>query len=167
MISKNWVISKLVTEFPKGVKFGVNYLPKGVYLTPIEQILNRFFRAELQRCDLDFIEAKPVRVEVSDLGLEFTVMLQQQRLRVCPGTEGHAVSLRGTSQHLFLLSTQRVDPDTLFFRRLLSIQGNTEAALELKNLLDTIELENRLPKFLHGMTETIADTLEQNLHQVS
>ena len=44
------------------------------------------------------------------------------------------------------MATRRVDPDTLFFERRLSIDGDTETGLRLKNLLDAVEL----PRWLQG-----------------
>ena len=45
------------------------------------------------------------------------------------------------SAHDFLLLAQRKqDPDTLFFSRRLSMQGDTELGLVVKNAIDAIEL---------------------------
>ena len=56
-----------------------------------------------------------------------------------------AVLFRANSTELLLLLTQQADPDTLFFQRRLSITGDTELALQLKNYLDTLEPELLLP----------------------
>lgn len=45
------------------------------------------------------------------------------------------------SAHDFMLLAQRKqDPDTLFFSRRLSMQGDTELGLVVKNALDALEL---------------------------
>ena len=42
---------------------------------------------------------------------------------------------------LILVAGRKEDPDTLFFQRRLSIEGDTELGLEVKNLMDNIEFE--------------------------
>ena len=42
-----------------------------------------------------------------------------------------------------MLATRAEDPDTLFFNRRLSIEGDTETALTIKNLLDALEFDWR------------------------
>lgn len=166
MISKILITHKGIAGASKGLKSGLKLIPSGLSQQVLTVLLNRFFSPELQAGDLDFIASKPVRIEVTDLGLEFVVKLNRTRLQVVSAKSEHQVALRGDSQQLFLLSAGRVDPDTLFFRRQLSIQGDTEAALELKNLLDTIELAERIPPLLNRATQSLATELE-NLHQAS
>ena len=40
-----------------------------------------------------------------------------------------------------MLATRSEDSDTLFFQRRLSLEGSTELGLQLKNLLDGIEMD--------------------------
>lgn len=51
------------------------------------------------------------------------------------------VRIRGTFEDFWLLATRAEDPDTLFFNRRLSIEGDTETGLILKNLLDGLEYD--------------------------
>lgn len=91
-----------------------------------------------------------------------------KRLRVSmiKGSEPAAdVSFTGNMDDLYLIATQRTDPDTLFFQRKLKITGDTELGLALKNLLDTIELSERLPQFMHQWTEQFADELERQSYE--
>lgn len=164
MISKKWVTSELVAKAPMGLKTLLKITPKGVYLALGERLINHFLRPELRAGELDFIAGKGVRIDMTDIELCFVVHLRQGTLRLAPDSPDHAVALRGDSRSLFLLSQQRVDPDTLFFRRELTIQGDTEAALQLKNLLDTIDIESRLPAGLRKISHGLADATE---HQAS
>ncbi|WP_113906878.1 ubiquinone anaerobic biosynthesis accessory factor UbiT [Aliidiomarina celeris] len=167
MINKNRVTHELVQGFPKGIGVLLKITPQWITFNSIERALNLFFKPECTAGDLDFITNQAVRIEVSDLNLQFVVALQAQKLKVHSAHFAHAATFRGNSQDLLLLMTQHVDPDTLFFRRRLSIQGDTELALELKNLLDTIELESRLPKRLVHMTKVIANTIETHTSMAS
>ncbi|MDR3323341.1 MAG: SCP2 sterol-binding domain-containing protein [Zoogloeaceae bacterium] len=49
------------------------------------------------------------------------------------------VCFRGELHALLKLLTRQEDPDTLFFNRQLSIEGDTELGLAIKNLLDALE----------------------------
>lgn len=59
---------------------------------------------------------------------------------------GHAVRWHDRPHHqclrprLFVLAQRQEDPDTLFFNRRLSMEGDTELGLVVKNTLDGLEL---------------------------
>ena len=58
----------------------------------------------------------------------------------------------GANLSAFLqLALRQEDPDTLFFNRELSIEGDTELGLVVKNMLDAIEWPQlpKLPEFSH------------------
>lgn len=50
------------------------------------------------------------------------------------------VTLSATAHDFLLLAQRQQDPDTLFFSRRLSMEGDTELGLVVKNALDAIEL---------------------------
>jgi len=50
------------------------------------------------------------------------------------------VTLSATVHDFLLLAQRQQDPDTLFFSRRLSMEGDTELGLVVKNALDAIEL---------------------------
>lgn len=50
------------------------------------------------------------------------------------------MTLSATAHDFLLLAQRRQDPDTLFFSRRLSMEGDTELGLVVKNALDAIEL---------------------------
>ena len=50
------------------------------------------------------------------------------------------VTLSATAHDFLLLAQRQQDPDTLFFSRRLSMQGDTELGLVVKNALDAIEM---------------------------
>jgi predicted lipid carrier protein YhbT len=56
------------------------------------------------------------------------------------------VSISGNLNAFILLAAQLEDPDTLFFRRELLIEGDTELGLEVKNLLDSLDIESLSPE---------------------
>ena len=58
-------------------------------------------------------------------------------------TAGRAVdvTIRGRLEDFWRLATRAEDPDTLFFQRRLSIEGDTETGLHVKNLLDALDYD--------------------------
>src|SRR5690554_1199685 len=154
------VIPKVVDHWPQLmahlntlVRFSPNFLTSGILSTTLNQVLS----TELQQQRLNFLATQWVRIEVPDLNLNFCITLHQQRLRVSLQPQASSVTMRGNSASLLLLISGQVDPDTLFFRRKLLIKGDTELGLEVKNLLDTIELAGRLPKPVYQWTQQLAD----------
>ncbi|MDR2364889.1 MAG: SCP2 sterol-binding domain-containing protein [Zoogloeaceae bacterium] len=61
------------------------------------------------------------------------------------------VTFRGELHAYLRLLTRQDDPDTLFFKRQLSIEGDTELGLSIKNLLDAIDWP---PSFLGRLLRT-------------
>ena len=89
---------------------------------------------------LALLEGKLFRVRVLDAGSQacFTRSGGQFRPVLWPRGESDLDLAANASAFLQLLSRQE-DPDTLFFKRELSITGDTELGLVVKNMLDAIE----------------------------
>lgn len=143
------VITKVVEFTPGILKATLARLPGSLTSAAIERLFAQIFKTDLATGAFDFLSARWVRIEVTDLGLNFAVSVQQAndrtRFKVVPTCDTADVFMRVDWSALLQLSTQQVDPDTLFFRRKLLLTGDTELGLQVKNLLDTIELAQRLP----------------------
>ena len=86
-----------------------------------------------------------MRLEVSDLGLAWCLSCQGTQLRVAQ-REAVDVCIRGTWHDFLLLASRQEDPDTLFFRRRLVIEGDTDLGLGVKNLLDGLDPDQLPPR---------------------
>ena len=77
-------------------------------------------------------------VEPSDLPSAFLLQVgKRPSLRVCArGADGATARIRGTFAVLLDLFEGRIDGDALFFSRELSIEGDTELVVGLRNALD-------------------------------
>lgn len=107
----------------------------------LECVLQQCVREPLAAGDLDFLSGRRLRIRVMDLGLEWSLTLDGDRLRLLdPGLPADA-SIGGRTRDLLLLASRHEDPDTLFFQRRLIIEGDTEFGLQVKNLLDSLELD--------------------------
>lgn len=163
MLSKNRVIQLLVETLPTMAAKAVPFVPAALSKFTLEQTLNRFFQYERQQGLLDFMLQRSLQVTVTDLAFNFYILGQQRQgrtyLHVSHTPMTADVALAGSSQDLYLLITQYIDPDTLFFRRRLTLRGNTELGLEIKNLLDTIELSTRVPKQVYQWSLDVANVV--------
>ncbi|CUA86192.1 ubiquinone anaerobic biosynthesis accessory factor UbiT [Pseudidiomarina woesei] len=157
------VIPKVVDNWSQlisGLGVMVRITPKVILEQILSASLNQFLQAEIKQQRFSFLPKQWVRIEVPDLAFHFSVTLNDQgRLKASLTPQPAAVTMRGNSASLLLMISGKVDPDTLFFKRKLMIKGDTELGLEVKNLLDTIELEGRLPKPLFRVTQATADAI--------
>ncbi len=89
---------------------------------------------------LQELEGKRFRVTVLDTGMVAEFSYSQGAFRpvfVSPGEPDLQFTAR-LAAFLQMVSRQE-DPDTLFFNRSLSIEGDTELGLRVKNMLDALE----------------------------
>ena len=99
---------------------------------------------------------KKMRVQVLDARLAFDFAWTGQRFAphaplVAPDVAD--VTLSATAHDFLLLAQRQQDPDTLFFSRRLSMEGDTELGLVVKNALDAMELPVLDPR---QWTQTLA-----------
>ncbi|MBJ7312237.1 SCP2 domain-containing protein [Rugamonas sp. CCM 8940] len=101
--------------------------------------LNLALRRHLPDDVRQSLQGKRMRISVRDAGLAFDFSWDGDRFCACQ--RGAAVDLVvGASARDFLaLARREEDPDTLFFCRRLSMEGDTELGLLVKNTLDAID----------------------------
>lgn len=107
---------------------------------------------------LDQLEGRALLVELHEPRLDLRFTLCRGRIRVAPGSWPAAATIRAHAEDLLLVLDQRVDPDTLFFRRRLHISGDTALGLAVKNLLDSLDT-GRLPIPVRRLLGDLADTI--------
>lgn len=160
--SKHQILSKFHSKFvdkaPQMFGLTLRCIPFSVKKQVIEQLLQIQFKHSLDDGDLDFLENRWLKIQVTDLQLIWFVSLIDNKL-VVSREEIADVSFIGNTNDLILIATRRQDPDTLFFQRRLIVEGDTELGLYVKNLMDSIELES-MPKFLRLTLEKLANIIE-------
>ncbi|MGL4997255.1 MAG: ubiquinone anaerobic biosynthesis accessory factor UbiT [Deefgea sp.] len=95
--------------------------------------------------DFAWWEGRQVRMAVTDLDFGITLSFQNDRF-VC-GEAPADVTLTASLADYWLIARRQEDPDTLFFQRRLSITGDTELGLTLKNLMDATDFAPLLKFF--------------------
>lgn len=111
----------------------------------LEKVIARLFAEPLAEGYFDLLEGRWLRLEVSDLGLAWCLTRDRSGLRLARQAATD-VCIRGNWREFLLLASRQEDPDTLFFRRRLTIEGDTDLGLGIKNLLDSLDPEGLPPR---------------------
>ncbi|WP_354625241.1 SCP2 sterol-binding domain-containing protein [Psychromonas sp. MME2] len=136
---------QLVMNTPKALALPASFVPFVIQKKLLSSLLDSIFAEAIEDGDLDFLEDKWLKVEVTDLQLSWYLSFAQNRLIIAEKQVSEDVSFSADINQLILIAGRKEDPDTLFFQRHLSIQGDTELGLEVKNLLDNIDFDNLPP----------------------
>lgn len=124
----------------------------------VERGLNRIFAEAISDGLFDILDDRWVRLQIHDLGLQWCISKSPRSNRLCVAREAPIeVSIGGNWREFLLLASRQEDPDTLFFRRRLQIDGDTELGLAVKNLIDSLDPEN-LPAWLWRAVQAMGQT---------
>lgn len=165
--AKNWEFivfqqlqRRLVEQAPRLLRRPLKLVPFSLQQSLMENMLAQVFKEAIQDGDFEFLAGKWLKVEVSDLELCWFISERDGKLVVARHRERADVSFSGNSQDLILIAGRREDPDSLFFQRKLKIEGDTELGLELKNLLDGLDLDG-LPALMRYPLMDLATLVER------
>jgi predicted lipid carrier protein YhbT len=86
------------------------------------------------------LNGRRIRIQVRDAGLRFDFRWQDGQFRACAPQQSADLTLSAHAHDFLRLARRLDDPDTLFFNRRLSMEGDTELGLVVKNALDALEL---------------------------
>lgn len=146
------------TILPVLCKYQLKILPKKLKIQALNLAMNHFFKQSILEGELDFLDNKTFKIDVEDLNYSTVITLKNNQL-IARDTECSTdVTLKSNFNALILLISRKEDPDTLFFNRTLSIEGNTALVLEIKNWLDSLDLDV-LPKSLQKLLNTYSNIL--------
>ena len=153
-------VYKAINRLPSALRLPLQHLPFELYRKPLQYALQQLLAEQLQDGDLDFLEDRWLQIEVLDFDLKFAITVCKERLHVAKAFNQPDVSFSGNSQDLLLVAARKQDPDTLFFRRKLTISGDTELGLAVKNLMDALDWE-QLPRLMTLALEKSAQLVEE------
>ncbi|WP_374592323.1 SCP2 domain-containing protein [Aquabacterium sp.] len=102
------------------------------------QALNRLWWPRVDRATQRELSGRVVELVVDDLGITCRLIAQPGGLSPATSSQPTALRLRATAEVYWRLLQGRDDPDTLFFDRLMVMEGDTEYGLLLKNTLDAV-----------------------------
>ncbi|RJG08900.1 SCP2 domain-containing protein [Pseudomonas cavernicola] len=129
----------------------------------LEAAVARLFAEPLQGGAFDLLQGRWLRLEVSDLRLAWCITRDRQGLRMATRAPVD-VCIRGNWREFVLLASRQEDPDTLFFRRRLVIEGDTELGLAMKNLIDSLDPDHLPPRLWRSLCR-VGEVLREDLAQ--
>lgn len=126
---------------PRAVTFPLSLIPARAHSQLLVLGLNTALKPMIEDGGLDFLMGRVLNIHVRDLGIRYSLTLNGSRL--APARDGAHVDLTiaGDVHEFLMLALRKEDPDTLFFQRRLSLEGDTEMGLYVKNFLDSIDME--------------------------
>lgn len=110
----------------------------------LEKVLNYAFEEAIAEGDTEFLNHRILRIHIEDAGINIRITQTNNSLALLPSNGPDDASIRGNLSEFILIASRHEDPDTLFFQRRLCLEGDTELSLEVKNLIDSLDL-NSLP----------------------
>ena len=102
--------------------------------------LNLVLRPHLPEDVRAGMAGKHFRVRVSDAGMAFDFSWREQGFTALQDGGTPDLEIGACLRDFAALARREQDPDTLFFARRLSMEGDTELGLLVKNTLDAIEV---------------------------
>jgi len=125
------------------LRLALSALPDRLHSAGLAALASQLLRGQALAARLPELDGCRVAIEIHDLGCRLGFAVRGRGLTACdPG--GADVRIRGGFDDFWRLATRAEDPDTLFFQRRLSIEGDTERGLMIKNLLDALEFDWRV-----------------------
>jgi predicted lipid carrier protein YhbT len=154
----------LVSRAPDVLRIPARLVPFALQQSLMGHSLRLVFKEALADGDFEFLQDKWLKIVIDDLGLAWFISYQNEQLVIAETAPQVDVSFEAQLNDLILIAGRKEDPDSLFFQRRLRIEGDTELGLEVKNLMDSIDLDV-LPRLLkHGLTD-LASFVQRGLQQ--
>lgn len=122
------------------LKLPLRLLPDRLHAEVFARLFNHLMRGQSLARRLPALDGKVVGIEISDVPNRIAFLIRGELL-VSAGGRAVDVTIRGRLEDFWRLATRTEDPDTLFFQRRLSIEGDTETGLHVKNLLDALDYD--------------------------
>lgn len=127
-------------KFPKPLGAALSLLPAYPHSLLFSQGLNlalgRIIKPEL----LEPLHGKLISIRVTDAGIGFFFSINSTGFVACKAGRTPDLTISATAYDFLMLGMRKEDPDTLFFSRRLSMEGDTELGLVVKNALDAMEM---------------------------
>ena len=140
----------------------IRLIPVALQRKVLLEGLRVVFQDALEDGDFEFLRNRWLKIEIKDLRFTWYISYQDDKLIVADKLVQENVCFSGNLNDLVLIAGRKEDPDTLFFQRRLSIEGDTELGLEVKNLMDSVDLE-QLPKSIQMALEMLAGFVQKGI----
>ena len=164
--------SRMIDVMPKVLRPSLRLLPFSAQKALLLPALSSVFQEPIEDGDFEFLQDKWLKISIIDLNLNWWLSFDQDKLVMASISELVAnnitedVSFSATGDDLILIAGRKQDPDTLFFQRRLKIEGDTELGLEVKNLIDAIDID-QLPSSVQSLVAFSAVFLQNTRDELA
>lgn len=142
---------EIARKLPELAVKPVSHAPFFVQKLVLGKLLLQLFKEKLTDGDMDFLKGHWLKIDINDVGLSLQFSCGPGQ-KVLIRKQGIAdASISGNLKSFVLLAACKEDPDTLFFQRDLVIEGDTNVGLEVKNLMDSLDLEQLPAELMFGI----------------
>ena len=159
---------KLIKVMPKILQPSLRFVPFSAQKSLLIPALHSVFSEAITDGDFEFLQDKWLKISIIDLQLNWWLSFDQDQLIMASSKDNitEDVSFSANGDDLVLIAGRKQDPDTLFFQRRLKIEGDTELGLEVKNLIDAIDIE-QLPSSFHDLVDFGANFLQNTQDELA
>jgi predicted lipid carrier protein YhbT len=105
-------------------------------VTALNQVLAKQLPADVRQ----YLLGKKLRIHVREARLTFDFTCTGVLFVASKKQDATDLTISASAQDFLRLAQRQEDPDTLFFNRRLSMEGDTELGLIVKNSIDALEL---------------------------
>lgn len=120
----------------------LRFVPDKVHTHLISRLGGHLMKGQAITSRLDYMEGKRLQLTIKDTGNCWKFIIRDNQLFDDAKSDTVAdVHIQGDLETFLLLATGNEDPDSLFFSRHLSLEGNTEDGLYIKNLIDAMDFD--------------------------
>ena len=164
--------ARMIEVMPKILRPSLRLLPFVAQKSVLIPALSSVFREAIEDGDFEFLQGRWLKIAIIDLELTWWLSFDDNKLVMASKDEmfknstTEDVSFSATGDDLVLIAGRKQDPDTLFFQRRLKIEGDTELGLEVKNLIDAIDID-QLPSSVHSLVEYSANFLQNTRDELA
>ena len=164
--------SRMIDVMPKILRPSLKLLPFSAHKAVLLPALSSVFQESIEDGDFKFLQDKWLKIVITDLNLHWWLSFDQDKLVMASMDDLLAnnitedVCFSATGDDLILIAGRKQDPDTLFFQRRLKIEGDTELGLEVKNLIDAIDID-QLPSSVHSLVAFSATFLQNTRDELA
>lgn len=158
--------SKLVSNAASLMSVPAKLIPQTIHNKVLLEGLKRVFHEALEGGDFEFLEGRWLKVSISDVNVSWLISYEDEKLIVADSDVQEDVSFSGSLNDLVLIAGRKEDPDTMFFQRRLKIEGDTELGLEVKNLMDSLDLDS-LPKPVTQLMDQLSTFVQKGMTETA
>ncbi|MFK5894789.1 MAG: SCP2 sterol-binding domain-containing protein [Pseudomonadota bacterium] len=161
LINKS-IVKNLAAKSFASLPIIIRFLPQPPHFLQkivVEKALKHALSEQIAMGEFDFLQGHCLHLNVKDMNLDFYLSYDGNQLVLVPEDTPADVHFSGNSKELILLASRTEDPDSFFFQRRLTIEGDTELGLYIKNIIDSVDFDS-WPNWLNSLMALMAELIE-------